>query len=202
MAKKTTGDTEPVPEEPKGKGRPTRSRKEAEAANLRPLVPNDRKIAKQREREARNEAYARQREALQTGDERYLPYRDKGRVRRYMRNWIDARWSLSEFLLPAMLVFLAVMLVVSFTGASSPALNTILVGIMFTFYLLLFASVIESIFVWRSMKRRLRQIYPDDPIPKGSWFYLYGRMLMARRWRSPKPQVVRGEFPSDKPKKR
>ena len=119
-----------------------------------------------------------------------------------MRNWIDARWSLSEFLLPAMLVFLAVMLVVSFTGASSPALNTILVGIMFTFYLLLFASVIESIFVWRSMKRRLRQIYPDDPIPKGSWFYLYGRMLMARRWRSPKPQVVRGEFPSDKPKKR
>ncbi len=202
MAKKRTGDTEPVPEKPKGKGGPTRSRKEAEAANLRPLVPNDRKLAKQRAREARNEAYAREREALQTGDERYLPYRDKGRIRRYMRNWIDARWSLSEFLLPAMLIFLAVMLVVSFTGASNPALNAVLIGIMVTFYVLLFASVIESVIVWQRMKRRLRKIYPNDPIPRGSWFYAYTRMLMARRWRSPKPQVARGEFPEDKPKSR
>ena len=64
-----------------GKGRPTRSRKEAEEARRRPLVPTDRKLAKKQSKEKRAEAYARQQEALETGDERYLPVRDKGRPR-------------------------------------------------------------------------------------------------------------------------
>lgn len=202
VAKKTT-DADEVPEpKAQGKGRPTRTRKEAEAANLRPLVPNDRKLAKQRAKEARDEAFAREREALRTGDERYLPVRDKGKVRRFVRDWLDARWSLSEFLLPTMLIFLAVMLVVSFTGANNPTVNAIVVGLMISFYLLLFASIVEAIFVWQRLKRRIRKVYPNDPIPRGTWFYVYTRMLMARRWRSPKPQVGRGEFPTGKPANR
>ncbi len=174
---------------------PTRTRKEAEAANLRPLVPNDRKLAKARQKEERNLAWARERQALQTGDERYLPMRDKGVIRRYIRNWVDARWSFSEFLLPAMVIFLGVMLVVSISGAQGPVLNAVMAALMILFYLLLIVGIIESIVVWQRMKRRLRKLYPDTPIPRGSWFYLYSRMLMARRWRSPKPQVSRGEFP-------
>lgn len=178
-----------------GKGRPTRTRKEAEAERQRPLVPTDRKLAKKISRQKRDEAYERQRIALETGDERYLPVRDKGRIRRYVRNYVDARWSLAEFLLPSMLVFLAGMLAFSFVQLPGAWAEYLIIGLTILFYGLLLVSVIESIFVWRKLKKLLASKYPGEPIPRGTWFYMYSRMLMARRWRSPKPQVKRGEFP-------
>lgn len=204
MARKNEQTPEPQARKtaPGAKGAPTRTRKEAEAANRRPLVPNDRKLARSIEREKRNEAIAREREALLTGDERYLPPRDKGVIRRYIRNWVDARWSISEFLLPVMLLFLVGVMAVSFLNLTSRWTNLIMVILMITFYALMFISIVEATIVWFRMKRRLRVLYPDQPIPRGSWFYLYTRMLMARRWRSPKPQVARGEFPEGKKTKK
>lgn len=178
-----------------GKGRPTRSRKEAEAARARPLVPTDRKLAKEQSKAKRAEAYERERVALETGDERYLPARDKGKIRRYVRNYADARWSMAEFLLPAMLLFLGGMLVFSFVDLPGAAAEYLIVGLTVLFYGLLAASLIESLFVWRKVKKLLAAKYPGEPIPRGTWFYMYSRMLMARRWRSPKPMVKRGEFP-------
>ncbi len=178
-----------------GKGRPTRSRKEAEAARTRPLVPTDRKLAKQQAKQKRAEAYERERVALETGDERYLPLRDKGRVRRYIRNYVDARWSLAEFLLPAMLLFLGGMLIFSFVDLPGAAAEYMIVGLTVLFYGLLAASLIESFIVWGKIKKKLARRYPGDAIPRGTWFYTYSRMLMARRWRSPRPMVKRGEFP-------
>lgn len=177
------------------KSSPTRTRKEAEAANLRPLVPNDRKLAKKLERQKRDEAYARERVALETGDERYLPARDKGPIRRYVRDWLDARWSISEFLLPAMILFLGGVLILTFVRISDQVASIVMVGLMVLFYALLVVSIIEGVIVWLRMKKRLKKIYPNTPIPKGTWFYMYTRMVMARRWRSPKPQVERGQFP-------
>lgn len=178
------------------KGAPTRTRKEAEAARQRPLVPNDRKLARQVERQKRDEAYQRQRVALETGDERYLPARDKGKVRRYIRDWIDARWSISEFLLPGMLLFLVGMLGMSLIPMSATASQILILVLTIAFYGLLVVSVIEAFVVWQRMKRRIAKLFPGEPIPKGSWFYTYSRLLMARRWRSPKALVGRGEFPT------
>lgn len=178
------------------KGRPTRSRKEAEAARQRPLVPSDRKAAKEISRQKRDEAYRREREALETGNERYLPVRDKGKVRRYYRDYIDARWSISEFLLPGMLIFLAGMLVISFIRIPGNVSEIIVIAITAIFYGLLFLSIIESVAIGPKIKKRVQAKYPNEVIPKGTWFYMYSRMLMARRWRSPKPQVARGEFPT------
>ena len=45
------------------------------------------------------------------------------------------------------------------------------------------------------LKKLLAARYPGDEIPRGTWFYLFSRMLMARRWRSPRPTVKRGEYP-------
>ncbi len=143
----------------------------------------------------RAEAYERERIALETGDERYLPLRDKGRVRRYVRNYVDARWSLAEFLLPAMLVFLGGMLVFSFIKLPGAAAEYMIVGLTIMFYGLLAASLVESAVVWSKLKKKLAEKYPDDTIPRGTWFYTYSRMLMARRWRSPRPMVKRGEYP-------
>ncbi|WP_099331927.1 DUF3043 domain-containing protein [Actinomyces minihominis] len=177
------------------KGRPTPTRREAEAALRKPLVPDDRKLAKQIAKQKRAEAYERERIALETGDERYLPVRDKGRIRRYIRNYVDARWSVAEFLLPAMLIFLGGMLLFSFLPMLGATGNFIIVGLTVLFYGMLVISLIESFFVWRKIKKRVAEKYPGEQIPRGSWFYLYSRMLMARRWRSPKPMVARGEFP-------
>lgn len=187
--------------DPTKKNRPTRTRKEAEAANLRPLVPKDRKEAKRRAKEKRDELFQKQQIALQTGDERWLPARDKGRVRRYVRDSLDARWSFSEFLLPGMLIFLAAMIAFTFVPVPVDVQGLGIFAITMSFYLMLLISIIEGVIVWQKLKRRIAKKYPDDPIPKGTWFYAYARIMMARRWRSPKPQVERGEFP-DGPKKK
>lgn len=189
----TQNQTSPSADAPKG--RPTPTRKESEALRRRPVVNRDRKLAKQQAKEKRAEAYARERTALETGDERYLPLRDKGKTRRYVRNYVDARWSLAEFLLPAMVLFLAGMLLMSFIPLPGAAGEYIILALTALFYGLLVASLIESAVVWRKVKKRVMALYPHEQIPRGTWFYLYSRMLMARRWRSPKPQVARGQFP-------
>ena len=193
MSKETESSTDPT--EKKG---PTRSRKEAEAERQRPLVPTDRKLAKKRAKAKKDEAWARQRQALETGDERYLPIRDKGRVRRYTRDYIDSRWSFSEFLLPAMLIFLAGMLLISVVPLPTNIASQIIVAVTGAFYMLLFGSFIEGFLVWRQIKKNIAKRWPKAEIPKGSWFYAYSRMIMARRWRSPKPQVARGELDEKK----
>ncbi|HSU47182.1 MAG TPA: DUF3043 domain-containing protein, partial [Arthrobacter sp.] len=82
-----------------GKGAPTPSRKEQEAARKRPLVPNDRAAAKTADREARREEQARMRRAMDTGEERFLPVRDKGPQKRFARDFVDARFSLGEYVM-------------------------------------------------------------------------------------------------------
>ena len=67
----------------------------------------DRKVAKERDKEKRREALARQRTAMVTGDDAGLPARDKGPERRYIRDYIDARWSVGEIVLPIMIIVLA-----------------------------------------------------------------------------------------------
>src|SRR5699024_6116661 len=89
------------------KNRPTPTRKEQEAANRRPLVEVGRKAARNTDRDKRREAQLKQRQAMVTGDDAHLPARDKGPVRRYIRDYVDARWNLGEFMLPVMLVVLA-----------------------------------------------------------------------------------------------
>lgn len=189
-------DSDKAKGESTGKGRPTPSRKQAEARNARPLVPADRKEAKRIAREKRNAAYEREQLALQTGDERYLPLRDKGRVRRFVRDWLDARWSFSEFLLPMMVLFLVAMLAVSLVPSIQTTIGpAIMIGITTALYSLFAISIIEGIVVWQRLKRRIAERYPAEEIAKGTWYYAYSRMIMARRWRTPKPQVARGEFP-------
>src|SRR5262245_47732826 len=80
---------------PGGKGRPTPSRKEAEAARKAGFKKprNRREAAEQRRQRARAERVKTQ-EAMRTGDDRYLPPQDKGPVRRFARDYVDARYSL------------------------------------------------------------------------------------------------------------
>ena len=103
---------EPVSTTPDGKkGRPTPKRKAAEAARIRPLVPKDRKEAKRAARAARNARFDAEQRAMITGEEKYLPARDKGRARRFVRDYVDARHSFSEWILACMMVSLVLLMV-------------------------------------------------------------------------------------------
>lgn len=202
FGKKSKEEQEPKAEvkAPKGKGRPTPTRKEAEAANLRPMIPKDRKEAKRRRKEKENEAWRRQQIAMETGDERYMPTRDKGRVRRFTRDYVDARWSLAEFVLPAMLLLIIGMLgMVMLARATSEQFAAMFVqSLTYGTYGLLLLSVFEAIYVNARVKRLVQEKWPNEEWPKRNWFYTFSRMIMARRWRQPKPQVERGEFPNKK----
>lgn len=177
---------EPVPA---GKGRPTPKRKQAEARNKRPLVPTDRKAAKRESRQRRAEAYERQRSAMQTGDERYMPPRDKGPVRRYARDHVDARWCMAEMFLPIALLMMAVM--IFFANTPQVAVSATL-----AMYGLLVLAIVDSLFMVWTLKRRLRARFGDDRIPPWTGMYAFTRSFMLRRMRMPKPQVRRGEYPA------
>ena len=97
-----------------GKGRPTPTRKEAEAAaRARAKVPRTRKEQMAAQRAARGETSQKMRQAMKTGDERYLPARDRGPVRRFLRDYVDARFSFIELMVPLLIVSM----VLSYTGA-------------------------------------------------------------------------------------
>ena len=82
------------------KGRPTPKRKEAEikpGASLSPALTKDQK--KLQKAELRSKRMA-QRDAFMRGDESALPARDRGPVRRFVRNTVDSRLNIGEYFLP------------------------------------------------------------------------------------------------------
>ena len=175
------------PQREGAKNRPTPKRRDREAARRQPLVVADRKQARQIERQKRREQVARTRHALATGDEAGLPPRDKGPVRRYTRDFVDARRNLGEFLLPIMFVVLALSLVRQQTIFT--------ISIVLTWGSVL-AVVIDTVLMWRGLKGRLTEKFGADAIPRGTLSYAVMRVFQMRRSRQPKPQVNRGQYPS------
>ena len=110
MFRRTKTETPTTALENKGpgaKGRPTPTRKEAEEARkLKAKAPMDKKAAQKVLRERRTESNAKVRQGMRTGDERYLPARDQGPVKRFIRDFVDARLSIAEFLLPLLIAIM------------------------------------------------------------------------------------------------
>lgn len=169
------------------KNRPTPRRRDQEAARKQPLVVTDRKSARDRDKQKRREVLARQRQAMVTGDDAHLPARDKGPERRFIRDYVDARWSVGEIVLPIMVVVLAL----SFLRTSW-ALMTVFV----LTYGLIAVAIIDAILMWRRIKARLTAKFGADRIPSGATMYAVMRAFQLRPTRMPKPQVKRGDYPS------
>lgn len=171
------------------KNRPTPKRKEQEAKRRQPLVVTDRKAARDADRLKRREAQARMREAMVTGDDRYLPIRDKGPVRRFIRDHIDARRNVGEFLLPVMVIVLAM----TFLTQSYPNLYLVIFALT---YGVIGVGILDAWIMWRGLKKRLVEKFGADGVPKGSAMYAVMRAMQMRRTRMPRPLVSRGQYPS------
>lgn len=184
--KKDDQPASPVDERPHREGaknRPTPKRRDQEAARKRPLVQADRKGAKAADREARRENARKMREAMVTGDDRHLPPRDKGPVRRFVRDAVDVRWNLGELLLPLMLAVLVLSL---FAGTWA---TYVFLGV----YVLILVAIVDVWLLWRRTKPKLLQRFGADTNLRGLAMYLAMRAFQMRRTRMPKPMVERGD---------
>jgi hypothetical protein len=177
-------ETPTVPEKPGGKGRPTPSRKEAEAAaRARAKVPRTRKEQMAAQRAARGETSQRMRQAMKTGDERYLPARDRGPVRRFIRDYVDSRFSFIELMVP--LLILSMVLGYSGNQTMRNLGNTVLLT---TFVVIVFDIVMLRFRLRKELARR----FPGEST-KGTTLYAAMRSLQMKFLRLPKSQVRIGE---------
>ena len=166
------------------KGRPTPSRRQAEAANkARAKVPRTRKEQAAARRLARTESSGKMRQAMKTGDDRYLPARDQGPVRKFIRDYIDSSFWMLELMLPAMVVFLVFGYSGNATLASyaNLALPAMLLVVLF-----------EAFRMRGKLRKELTRRFPDDA-QKGATMYAVMRALQVRFLRMPKPQVKVGQ---------
>lgn len=170
-----------------GKGRATPTRKEREAANQRPLVSNDRKASSREAKAKYNDARDKARIGMANGEEKYLPARDKGEQRRYVRGYVDARFSVGELMIPVMLV----VIVLSFVNNAT--LNIVSILGLWAFFAL---AVLDCVIAGWLVSRKLAAKFGAGKVQKGTRWYCAMRCLQLRVMRLPKPQVKRGAYPA------
>ena len=151
---------------------------------MRPLVPEDRKAAKQADRAARREQRLTAQQGMAAGDRRYLPARDQGEQKAFVRDWVDSRWNVAEVLMPIALIALVFLLIPS-------GLQQIGVAV---FYALIAMAVLDSILLVIGVRRGLNRKFGSRE--SGTSFYAVTRAMNLRSTRMPRPQVKRGQRPS------
>ena len=120
---------------------------------------------------------------MRDGDERYYPARDRGPVRRFVRDFVDARFSLIELVIPLLLVTM----ILGYSGNRQLAQwgNTLLLGTVVL-------VVMDIVFLRFRLRRELARRFPDQPL-KGLTYYAVTRALQMKFMRLPKSQVRIGQ---------
>jgi hypothetical protein len=169
-----------------GKGRPTPKRTEAQGRRPGPPPPppTTRKEAYKRMRQQSAARRAETRQGAARGDDAYLPARDRGPVRKLVRDVVDSRRNVGSF-------FLAIA-GVALIGTIVPSLvvRNYASFLLFGFFLLL---IVDSVVLSRKIKRKVADRFPDgNQRTRGLVWYGVSRATMIRRWRFPKPEVPLG----------
>lgn len=171
----SSGKVKVTRRQPVRKSEPTMTRKQAEAARMERLHPNlSPKEQRKADREARYKARAETWDKVEASPERTLA-----------RDFVDTRWTITEFLLPAMILVMAA----GMATAAWPVLSSM---IMLSLWVLLIASFINTWLMWRSFQKVLAARLPGTST-RGLLMYMYNRALMIRRFRRPAPRIKRGE---------
>jgi hypothetical protein len=178
------GSTDAAMTKAGGKGRPTPSRREAEAAaRARAKVPRTRKEIAQAQRGARSESSRNVRAAMRNGDERYYLPRDQGRVRRFIRDFVDSRFSFIELMVP----LLVVTMILGYSG--NDRLRSLGNTVLLATILLVIGDMILLRF---RLRRQLAARFPEEST-KGTTYYAVTRALQMKFMRMPKAKVKIGQ---------
>ncbi|GAA2181852.1 hypothetical protein GCM10009785_18630 [Brooklawnia cerclae] len=157
-----------------GKGTPTPSRRQAEQERLARLHPTlSKRELKQREREASRARSDREWAQVESLPERVL-----------LRNFVDSRWSISEFTWPVLMVMMAAFLTSQWWPAMSYYSS-------YAIWVLMVVIIIEVGWTWSKYRKLL-----DERLPrasrKGLLMYMGSRMISMRRFRRPPAEIPRG----------
>jgi Protein of unknown function (DUF3043) len=182
-----------------GKGRPTPKRREAEGRRRGPapapprtqreaskLARANRPDREQRKQQRMRET-ERRRAGMARGDDRYLPVRDRGPVRAYVRDVVDSRPHLIGLFMPLALIvvasaFIPVPAVQQYMSLFSLVMLIVMIG--------------EGIWLGRTVTAKARERFPNEDINAvGTGWYSFTRASQPRRLRMPKPRVERGDNP-------
>jgi Protein of unknown function (DUF3043) len=171
-----------TPDKSENKGRPTPSRKDAQAKRVvNSLAPATNKEERKKQKELQRQNRGAARAAYMRGEENALPARDRGPVRKFVRNYVDSRRSLAEYLLPILFVVLMV--------SRITALQSVSVLLMYVVFL---GAMGEGVFLSRKLKKEVKARFPEASL-KGVGSYGWSRSTQLRRLRAPKPQVKPGD---------
>lgn len=180
-----------------GKGRPTPKRRDAEGRKRGPAPPPPKSTreAMRRARGTKDErrAMSAQRrsdrveraERMKSGDEKYMLPRDRGPVKAFIRDYIDARRNLLGLFMPLALVVMVSIFAQSVVIQQYATLASLLV---------MTAMVIEGILLGRRLSGLARQRFPKENIRGFSTgWYAFVRASQIRKLRVPKPRVKPGD---------
>ena len=169
-----------------GKGRPTPKRSEAQGrrAGPPPPPPTTRKEAYKRMRQQQAAGRTEARQGAARGDDSYLPARDRGPVRKLVRDVVDSRRNVGSFFLAIAAVALIGTVFPSVVVKNYASL------LLFAFFLVM---IVDSVVLSRRIKRKVAERFPrNDSSSRGLAWYGISRSTMIRRWRFPKPDVPLG----------
>lgn len=157
------------------KDHPTPTRRQAEAARRERLNPT---LTKKEARQRTTELNRRQRLAA-------MAERDNTPEKSLLRDHIDARRSIGEFLLPGLLIILAL----TFLQSLWQPATLISMALMYGYIILV---IIDIAIMWRGYKRLHAERIPQTPL-RGLMLYGANRCIQMRRLRMPPPRIDRGE---------
>ncbi len=166
-----------------GKGRPTPRRSEAQGRRPGPPPPppTTRREAYRRMREQQASRRGDARQAAARGDDAFLPARDRGPVRRAVRDLVDSRRNVAVLMLPFALTLIVVQLVVG-QGA--------LLALFYRAWTLVVLLVIADLVLLALLVRRaVRAAFPQEQRTRGHVGYALLRSTSFRRLRMPSPRV-------------
>ncbi|GGM12804.1 DUF3043 domain-containing protein [Nakamurella endophytica] len=182
-----------------GKGRPTPKRREAERRRgpvapppktQREAVQRSRSAGKALTKDERRAMATERRQRMMRGDDAYLLPRDRGPVRAYVRDLVDARRNIAGLLLPiALLSFIVLLIPSPLLQAYGPLV--LLIAIL--------AAVLDTMVFARQLSRKVAERFPKgdgsglSTRGRALGFYAFNRACLPRRWRVPRPRVGRSE---------
>ena len=180
-----------------GKGKATPKRRDAEAKRRGPVAPppttmreamkrnKELRKANPQTKEDRRAAAKARRDAMMRGDDSALLPRDKGPVKRYVRDLVDSRRNLLGLFMPlAIVVFLALLVPLPQVQSYITLLCTAMLLVM----------AIEGFVNGRKIAKLVREKFPKEAVNGRSiGWYAFVRASQIRRLRMPKPRLKPGD---------
>lgn len=145
----------------------------------RTLTKEERRAEKAERRSRMND----RRERMMAGEEGYLLPRDRGPVRRFIRDFVDARRNVLGLFMPTALFLIFVML----------ALPQVQLYISPAMLVLMAVMAIDGFLLARKVNRAVDEKFPENA--ESHWklgLYAAGRASQIRKMRAPRPMVERG----------